>query len=62
MRAWAGGWAVVTVVLWALTASTVHAETTFRQRAEYFDISGYVNSRKEMWDAIRDWGPSGTGG
>ena len=35
--------------------------TTFRQRAEHFDISGFVNSRKEMWDAIRDWGPSGTG-
>ncbi|MEM9356535.1 MAG: DUF922 domain-containing protein [Pseudomonadota bacterium] len=62
MRSRAGGWAVFTVVLWAFTASTAHAETTFRQRAEYFDISGYVNSRKEMWDAIRDWGPSGTGG
>ncbi len=34
------------------------AEPQYRQRVEYFDISGHVNSRREMWDAIRDWGPS----
>ena len=61
MRFWAGGWAIVAVIGFALTTSVAHAETTFRQRAEYFDISGFVNSRKEMWNAIRDWGPSGTG-
>lgn len=62
MRIWDGGWAVSAALVLAMAVSTAHAETTFRQRAEYFDISGFVNSRKEMWDAIRDWGPSGTSG
>ena len=62
MRFWLGGWAAFAAFVGSSIVSPVCAETTFRQRAEYFDISGFVNSRKEMWDAIRDWGPSGVGG
>jgi predicted secreted Zn-dependent protease len=36
----------------------VHAEPRYRQRIEHFDISSHVNSRREIWEAIRDWGPS----
>ena len=62
MRFGADRSAVVTAIVLTLTVSAARAETTFRQRAEYFDISGFVDSRKEMWNAIRDWGPSGTSG
>ncbi len=37
---------------------SVLAEPKYRERIEYFDISGYVNSKREMWESIRDWGPS----
>ena len=43
------------------TALPAGAETSYRERIKRFDISGHVNSRRDIWNAIRDWGPS-TGG
>ncbi|MGI9424297.1 MAG: DUF922 domain-containing protein [Hyphomicrobiaceae bacterium] len=52
---------LVLPVLMLLTSAPTNAETSYRERSEYFDISGKVRSRRAMWDAIRDWGPSGAG-
>lgn len=47
---------VASVVL--SNAGTLQAEPHYRERIEYFDISSRINSRRDLWQAIRDWGPS----
>ena len=39
-------------------AGGVRAEMRYRERIEYFDISSRIDSRRALWQAIRDWGPS----
>ena len=43
------------------TALPARSETSYRERIKRFDISGHVKTRRDIWNAIRDWGPS-TGG
>ena len=56
----AGRLIVMTGLLCA-TALPARGETSYRERIKRFDISGHVNSRRDIWNAIRDWGPSSGG-
>ena len=55
------GCLIAAAVVLCATALPARSETSYRERIKRFDISGHVKTRRDIWNAIRDWGPSSGG-